>query len=167
MLFTVKRKRRDTLYAMAVFCVFASMLLLTLTQSGRVYHSTRELSLSKYNEHTCLSYIWSKIKNGDTGGGAGGVNAAVYNGLPAIRIDEEHNGEAYRTYIYFYEGRVYEIFTPAALSLAPGHGFPVVKADAFSAAPAEPAANGLIKISADSGGMFIMPRGGKRLKTKV
>ena len=139
--------------ALIIFCVFTMSVLTVLTLGVSAYKNMTAISREGYDERVCLSYIWTKIKNGDE---AGKVYIDDFKGLSALCLDEVHDGVAYRTMIYSYEGMVYELFFEAGLVFSPEDGVPVIKNDSLSFEQLE---TGLIKVSAGSESVFIYPRG--------
>jgi hypothetical protein len=149
---TKQGQKIDTIFVLMVFCVFAAMVLTVLTLGARIYKNTAALAREGYNGQTCLSYIWSKVKNEDE---AGRIYVDDFNGAPALCFGEEYDGETYRTVIYLYNGRIYELFCGTGLSFPPEDGTPVIEAEVFSVKQLD---NGLIKAETDTGSLLIYPR---------
>ena len=145
--------KSDTAAALMVFCVFTVSALTVLTLGVRAYRNVTDLSREGYDDRVCLSYVWTKVKNGDE---AGRVGIVDFQGLSALRIDEAHGGVEYRTVIYNYEGWVRELFFEAGLEFPPEAGVPVVENESLSFERLEA---GLIKVSAGAESVFISPRG--------
>ena len=131
------------------------MILMVLMFSGRIYKKMVDLSAEGYNDHTCLSYIWSRVKNDDE---AEKIYIDDFQGVSALCFEEEYNDVLYRTMIYMHDGWVRELFCQKELSFSLGQGTPVIKAESFSLEELE---NGLIEIKTDSGSLFVYPRGQK------
>ena len=141
-----------TAAALMVFCVFTMSVLTVLMLGVSAYRNMIDISREGYDERTCLSYIWTKIKNGDD---AGMVQVVDFHGLSALSIDEVHDGVTYHTLIYNHEGRICELFFEAGLELSPEDGSPVLKNESLSFVQLE---NGLIKITAGAESVFVSLR---------
>ena len=142
-----------TAAALMVFCIFAMSALAVLMLGVSAYVNMTDISREEYDERVCLSYIWTKVKNGDE---AGKVYIGDFQGLPALCIDEIYEGATYHTMIYHHEGRVHELFFEDGLEFSPEDGVPVIKNGSLSF---ERLDDGLIKVSAGSESVFVSPRG--------
>ena len=145
--------KNSTSATLIIFCVFAVSVLTVLMFGVGAYKNMTDISREGYDERVCLSYIWTKVKNGDA---AEAVYVTDFDGLPALCIDEVYGGDKYHTVIYHYEGWVNELFYEDGLDFSPGDGMPVLKNEALSFERLEA---GLIKISAGAESVFISPRG--------
>ena len=138
--------------ALMIFCLFAMSVLTVLMLGVSAYRNMTEISLEDYDEQVCLSYIWTKIKNGDE---AGTVYVGDFGDRPALFIDALYGDATYHTIIYHYEGRVYELTFESGLEFFPGDGVPVIENESLSFERLEA---GLIKVSAGYESVFISPR---------
>jgi hypothetical protein len=150
----VRGDKTGTAAALMVFCVFTVSVLTVLTLGVDAYKNVTDVSREGYEERVCLSYIWTKIKNGDK---AGMIFVEDFQGLSALRLDEVYDGVTYRTLIYSYEGRLYELFFEAGLEFSPGDGAPVINNESLSFEWLEDGR--LMKITAGAESVFISPRG--------
>ena len=153
---TVRGNKADTAKtgtaaALIVFCVFTMTVLTVLMHGVSAYKNVTDKS--REGERVCLSYIWTKVKNGDE---VGMVSVADFHGLPALCLDEVYDGVVYRTMIYHYEGFVYELFSEAGLEFSPEDGVPIIVNESLSF---ELLGDGLIKASDGTESVFIFPRG--------
>ena len=143
--------------ALMIFCVFTMTVLTVLMLGVSAYKNMTDISLEGYEERVCLSYIWTKVKNGDE---AGMVYVKDFQGKNALCLDEVYDGTTYHTMIYHHEGWVYELFAEAGLLFSPEDGVAVIKSESLSFEGIE---DGLFKVSAGSQSVFISLRG----KTEV
>ena len=150
---TVHDNKAGTAAALMVFCVFTMSVLAVLMLGVNAYRNVTEISRDGYEDRICLSYIWTKVKNGDE---AERVYVTDFHGVSALCIDEEYDGTAYHTMIYHYEGWVYELFFESGLEFSPSGGVPVIRNASLSFEKLE---DGLIKVSVGSESSFISPRG--------
>jgi len=129
---------------------------MVLTLGANTYGRITEMSREEQSERTVLSYIWTKIKNGDD---AGSISVGDFHGLPALRIDEEYGGIRYRTVIYHYNGWVCELFSEEGLDFTPSDGVRIIAAEDLGFAELE---YGLIRASAGTRSLLFFPRSAAR-----
>lgn len=98
----------DIIFALALFCVFAASALLVVLIGAKVYQSATAAMDENFDTRTSLTYIATKIRQNDA---AGAVFLTELEGAPALAIEQEIDGESYRTYIYHFDGELREIFT--------------------------------------------------------
>lgn len=145
-------QRVNMVFALIVFCAFAMSLLTVLMLGANAYRSITEMSRKGYDERACLSYVWTKVKNGDD---AGTVKVGDFHGLSSLCIYEEVDGVMYQTVIYAYDGHLYELFHETGIALSPEDGTPILKTEFLRFEQLE---NGLIQVQDSYGSLFIYPR---------
>jgi len=150
---TVHDNKAGTAASLMIFCVFTMSVLTVLMLGVNAYRNVTDISRDGYEERICLSYIWTKVKNGDE---AERVYISDFQGLSALCIDEVYDGAIYHTMIYHYEGWVYELLFESGLEFSPMDGIPVIRNASLSFERIE---DGLIKVSAGSESAFISTRG--------
>ena len=148
----VRAQKIDTIFVLAIFCVFAASVLMSLMFGASIYKNTTDKSNEKYGENICLSYVWMKVKNTDS---IDNVYVDTFHDLSVLCLDEEYDGITYQTQIYLYEGWVCELFTELGLDFYPDAGMPVVEADSLSF---ETLDSGLIKVTVNSESLILYPR---------
>jgi hypothetical protein len=146
------RGKTETVFVMLIFCVFAASVLLVLMLSANVYKNMSDKALDGYDEQTTLSYIWTKVKNGDD---AGMISVGDFYGITALSIYENFGGLTYQTCIYYYDGWVYELFYEVGLEMYPEDGIPVIKAESLTFVQLD---SGLIKVTSGSDSLLISLR---------
>ena len=150
----VRGHKIDTIFVLLIFCVFAVSVLMVLMLGANTYKNMTEISRDGQDERTVLSYIWSKVKNGDEDGG---VTIDYFHGLPALFIDDEIDATVFRTTIYLYDGWVYELFSEAGLDFFPEDGVKIIRAEQLKF---ESADYGMIRVSSGDYSLLISPMGG-------
>lgn len=118
----------DTVFALALFCLFAVMALLVLSSGIRTYRGIEESMQSHYDQRTALSYIASKVRHYDA---AGSVSVGDFGGENALCLREEIDGYEFCTWIYEYDGQIYELFTEPECELTPDCGEAILSADSL------------------------------------
>lgn len=105
-----------------VFLLLAMMALFSLVSVmlgiqvyNRVVGTTENNSASR----TSLSYISSKVRNGDE---AGMVSFKRIDDMDVVVLGSDKDGTIYNTYIYFLNGNLMEYSSQAELEFAPAFG---------------------------------------------
>ena len=94
------KNRIETVFVLVIFSVFALSVLMVLMLGASAYKKMTEISREGQDERTLLSFIWTKVKNGDE---AGNVYVGDFYGKPALHFEEEYSGVKYETVIYHIE----------------------------------------------------------------
>jgi hypothetical protein len=149
----VQHRKTDTVFTLLLFSCFAMAVLITLMLGVRFYQQMTESSGEGYDERTCLSYIWTKVKNND---GAGLISLGSFDGIPTLIFYEVYGDTTYETRIYPFNGWVYELFCEAGLDMNPEDGVPIIRTASLHF---EQLDGGLIRVSAGSYSVLIHPRG--------
>jgi len=152
MLKSVKEQRIGTVFVLCVFVVFAFSVLMVLMLGARTYSNITEMTREEQAERTVLSYVWTKVRNSDENGN---ISIGEFQGLPALRIDEDISGTIYRTVIYHYNGWVYELFSEAELEFSPEDGVRMIMTTDLDFTDLD---HGLIRVSSGSKSLLISPR---------
>ena len=150
----IRGRSIDTIFVLIVFSIFAFSVLMVLMLGASIYRNINDIARDGQDEHTALSYVWTKTKNFDD---AGSVHVGDFSGVPALFIDESIDDIKYRTAIYNYDGWLMELFSEAALEFYPTDGVRVVMIDNLSFDAVD---NGLIKVTAGDKVLLLSPRSG-------
>ena len=118
----------DGIAGLALVCVFAACVLLTLAAGAGIYQDVSGVMEKQFSSRTALGYVTAKLHQSDE---AGAVSVSDLEGVPALRIREEIDGVAYTTYVYCWDGSIMELFCPESESLAPSDGERVVDAESL------------------------------------
>ena len=159
-------RRIDTVFVLVIFSIFALSLLMVLMLGASIYKNMTDITGENRDEHTILSYIWTKVKSNDKNGS---VRIGEYFGLETLCFDEEYEETNYTTAIYLYDGWVYELYTETQLlgetdpllAFAPEDGVKVMGVDGLGFKELE---YGLIEVSSGSISILIYPRSGANPK---
>jgi len=144
----------DTIFVLIIFSVFAFSVLMVLMLGASVYRNVNDISREGQQEHTALSYIWTKTKNYDS---AGSIYAGEFHGLSALFIDEHIGGSTFRTAIYNYDGWLLELYGETLHEFSPRDGVRIVQNDSLIF---RESGNGLIEVTAGSLSFLLHPRSG-------
>jgi len=146
-------RKTDVVFSLLLFSTFAIAVLITLMLGASFYQHMADMTRDGYDERTCLSYVWAKIKNSDN---IDMISVGDFNGIPALFLYEVYGETKYVTRIYPYNGWVYELFSDVSLEMIPENGTPIIKTDSMLF---EQLDGGLIRVSAGSGSVLVQPRG--------
>ena len=109
----------DLLFTITLFCVFAISALSVILIGANVYQSVTEKASATYGTRTILSYIAQKVQSADNGYPA---EIKHFEGIDALTLYQEYNGELYTTYIYEDQASLKELFTRADAAFNPEAG---------------------------------------------
>ncbi len=112
-----------------LFLLFCVTMLLVLVYGASGYKNISESMDEQYRERTCLNYITAKVRHYDA---YGSIYLTDFNGIRALAMDEAGLDDLYTTYIYFYDGYLYELYAPNDNNLLPSDGRPIIAMDDVS-----------------------------------
>ena len=142
----------DTVFVLMIYCVYALSVLVVLMLGGNVYKNMTAISREGYNERTCLSYIWTKLKNNDDGGM---ITVGQFGGVSALLLNEVYGDTVYQTRIYLHDGWVYELFCEEGMDFDPEDGMQMIRADSLGF---EMLDSGMIKVTSGAESVLVYPR---------
>lgn len=109
-----------------VFAVASVILVLT---GVKVYRSVTDSAAANADYQLAISYLRNKVHTYDH---QNGISIREMDGLQALSLAEIYDGEKYETYIYFYEGALYELFIDAGTDFDPELGERLTEVQAIS-----------------------------------
>ena len=110
--------------------LFAMMATLIVLLGAQMYRSTVDRSEGN-NEYRILNaYVRSMVRSEDS---YDSVSVEDHDGVTALAMREEISGSVYVTWIYEYEGSLYELFTSEDEDFEPRAGTAICKAGSFDA----------------------------------
>lgn len=98
----------DIFFTLALLCVFTASALLVVLTGANVYRSTVSDMNGNFNVRTSITYIATKIHQNDT---ADGVFVTKLGDTDALVLEQNFDEQVYRTWIYYYDGELREIFS--------------------------------------------------------
>ena len=146
------KSRIDTVFVLLLFCVFAVSVFLVLILSGSTYRNMIDISQDGQNERIVLSYIRTKARHIDEGGG---ITLGDFGGVTALLLQEDLGGVPFVTRIYWYNGWLHELFHEYGLDFTPDEGIPLLQAESLDF---ETMDNGLIRVTTGSSSILLYPR---------
>ncbi|MCL2817073.1 MAG: DUF4860 domain-containing protein [Clostridiales bacterium] len=120
----------DTVFTLAMICVFAVTSLLLVLFGAKVYKNIVAQMDNNFQTRTGLAYVTNKIRNADT---EGKIYLECQNdGSDILVISENHGGTETHTVIYFYEGWLREVLKEADEPFDARYGESIVAAADFT-----------------------------------
>jgi len=114
-----KQLKMGSLLALMVFGVFAACLLFLLLTGADVYQKMRQRDTATYESRTAVQYMTTRVRQADR---AESIVAEAFDGLDALVLQEEIEGETYETKLYCYDGWLTELYAAADSDLSPADG---------------------------------------------
>jgi hypothetical protein len=93
-----------------------------------IYDNINNDRNTNYDLRVSLSYIANKIRQSDK---KDAVEITELNGINSVVINEVYDEEEYRTYIFFYDGAIYEMFTDRDSAFELSDGMKITDVDLF------------------------------------
>lgn len=120
----------EIVFPILLFMIFTLAALFIILFAAQIYQKIVDNSSINYNANTALSYVSEKIRQADD---EDGVEVGTFCGCDALLLHNKINDVDYITYIYSYEGRLYEVMTDVARvpELTAGTGTAILAVDGF------------------------------------
>ena len=126
-----QKRKADTVLVLLLFGVFAVCILSVLLTSAEAYRRLADRDETSYDRRVASHYLSTRVRQGDE---AGSVAVETFDGVDALVLREEINGEVYETRVYCYEGYLRELFASAEENFAAGDGEQILEAEAMTLA---------------------------------
>lgn len=136
-----------SLLTFVLICTFALLSVMIVAIGIQAYEQIIQNSETNTQLRTSISYTANKIRAHD---GVGEIEAKREGDINTLALYQNIEGDDYVTYIYCYDGMLYEWFTAADTVFDPRQGEKLIALQSFYATVAE---NGVQLIFIDSEGM--------------
>ena len=124
--------------------LFAVMSTLMVLLGAQMYRGTVEKATENGENRLLGAYVRSMVRAEDT---SGAMEIGEYNGVKTLAMREDLDGEMYVTWLYCYDGQLYEWFTSDDGDFSPESGTAICPAQRF-----EPRLeNGLLTVDMTNG----------------
>ena len=124
--------------------LFAVMSTLMVLLGAQMYRNTVDRSTANNEDRVLSAYVRSMIRAEDT---RDAMAVGEYDGVKTLAMREDLDGEPYVTWLYCYDGQMYEYFTSDDGSFNPESGTAICPAQRF-----EPSLeNGLLTVDMING----------------
>jgi hypothetical protein len=118
----------DGLMVLLLFGVFAACVLSVLLLGADAYRKLTERDRTSYDQRTAVQYLATKVRQADR---TGAVTVENFQGVEALVLSEDLDGETYLTRVYCYDGYLRELSAEAGAELSPEDGEQVLAADSL------------------------------------
>lgn len=119
----------DTLFVIALFCLFALSAIFLITIGANIYGRTINNMEDNFNNRTALAYITEKVRQFDS---ADSISVGTFQECPALIITSRIEDTEYLTYLYEYNGYIKEIMVRKGMTLDPAIGQDIIAVSDFS-----------------------------------
>lgn len=130
---------------MMLFLILAVLSVMIIAMGENIYAKINDDRQNNYELRVGLSYIANKIRQSDK---INSVSLKDIEETPAIVIKENYDGLNYETWIYWYDGWIYEIFTDEGSVFELQDGMKIIEAVSFDMAKVS---DGLYKFTLSNG----------------
>ncbi|WP_251316364.1 DUF4860 domain-containing protein [Flintibacter muris] len=117
----------DGLAALLLFGVFAACVLAVLLTGADAYRRLTARDQAAFDRRTGVQYITTKVRQADAG--YGGIVVENIEGVQTLILDAQAE---YITYIYQYDGWLWELYTWCGEPMVPGDGRQLVESEGFA-----------------------------------
>ena len=108
--------------------IFAVMSTLMVLLGAQMYRNTVDHATANNEDRVLGAYVRSMIRAED---GADDVAVEEFDGTKVLALNESIEGENYVTWLYCYEGQLYEQYTSAGHDFEPQSGSAICPAQSF------------------------------------
>lgn len=123
-------RRFDTVFVVALLTLFAITASLLVLISAKQYNITTQEVNNNYETRTISSYLREKIRQSDANNA---ISIQDLNGTQAIAMVQVLDSGNYYTYIYAYEGYLYESYQKEGVNFVPTTGQKIMPIDSMKA----------------------------------
>jgi hypothetical protein len=122
------------LFTFILICLFAVMSIFLVVLSAQAYRQVTENAQTNAEIRTSIGYIEGKLRAYD---GLGVAAIKTIDGTPVLALEQETDGEKYITYIYCYQGILYEMLVSADAEFYPDQGETLVALESLGIVEAD------------------------------
>jgi len=117
------------LFVFVLLALFAMMSVLLVLFSAQMYRGIVNRTETTNSERVVFSYVRSMIRAQDS---YDSVDVEELDGVTALGLHEDIDGTEYVTWLYEYDGKLYEQFTRADTLFMPDHGVEITEIGEFT-----------------------------------
>lgn len=130
----------DIMFVLFVLLLFVSFGFCVVIVGARVYESTVDQMEENYSAGTAIAYTVQKLRQNNQ---AGNIEVTTVDGKDSFFIHSQVKNQEYGTYIYSYDGYLWELYTKASTVVHAGMGQKLVQVKEFTITKV---ASGLYKV---------------------
>ncbi len=109
----------DILFVITLFLVFAMSVIMLTGAGAGVYEKIVGNMEKNYDSRTAGTYLFNRIHRADR---EGSIAVGTFSGTDALLMFEEIDNVTYCTYLYYYDGKLMELFTRYDQNIDPSFG---------------------------------------------
>lgn len=114
-----KHNLSQVIIVVVLYILFSLLAMTLVVVGGRVYKNLDSSTNDNFDMRTTLSYVATKIRQGDE---RDAIHVDNKLGVPALVISERIDNSTYETWIYHYEGALYENYVETSVSFLASEG---------------------------------------------
>lgn len=118
----------ESLFVFLLYVAFAFMAFMIVAIGAGVYSGIRDTGNNNYDVRTSLSFVATQLRQGDE---MDQITTQEYMGKNAIVMKETINGTQYETWLYHYEGNLYQLFMESGIDFTPESGEKIMSIEEF------------------------------------
>lgn len=131
--------------------LFAVMSTLMVLLGAQMYRNTVDHTVQNNGSRVLGAYVRSMVRAGDA---MGAVKIEKHDGVKALAMYDEYDGDEYVTWLYCYDGSLYEQYTSRGDDFEPEAGTAICGVKAF--APEYDGKLLTVRMVDDTGGMCVV-----------
>ena len=120
----------DTVFILVLLTLFGITSLFVILTGARQYQSIADQMSENYETRTISSYLEEKMNQSDRDGSYSAVELSSTDGadtVDALTLTQITNDQSYTTYIYAYDGYLWEITVTADSAVSLGSGQKIIE----------------------------------------
>ena len=117
------------LFVFVLLALFAMMSVMLVLFGAQMYRGVVDRMDSNNSRRVLYSYVRSMVRSEDA---VDSVRVEETGGVTALGLHEMIDDTEYVTWLYEYEGKLYEQFTRAGSELVPDHGVEIIEIKEFT-----------------------------------
>ncbi len=121
----------ENAFVIVLFAIFAVAVVAVLALGANRYKKLVERDNESYNKRIITSYVSAQIRNNDMLEAVqiGGFSSPdTEDGVNTLHLFEEIEGIRFDLRIYYYKGKIYELFSSVEAEMEPQDGIPLMDA---------------------------------------
>lgn len=125
----------ENVFVLVLFAIFAMTIVAVLALGANQYKSLVERDNNSYNQRIITSYVSAQIRGYDRTDAVkvGGFSSPdVEDEVDTLHLFDEVDGIRYDLRIYYYKGKIYELFASEEADMKPEDGVAVMDAKGLS-----------------------------------
>lgn len=116
-------------FIMILFLMIVILSSMIILLGKNIYSKVNEERALNYEKRVSIAYVANKIRQADR---KNSVRTESLSGQSAVVISEIYDGYEFETWIYFYDGAIYEMFADKSIAFSPDDGMKVTDAESFN-----------------------------------